>query len=241
MVVRPSPNAPVVAVLLALLGLAMLVKAEADSGQAIEPAAKIREVAEQYVAAQVAPTASVQAQPLDGRLRLPACPQPLEPSSSNPATRGGWNILVTCRDRDTAIWSIFVPVRVADLRPVVVATRSVPPGQPITADMLKLEPRDLATLPSGHIAGLDSVIGQTLRRPLGPGAALTPDALAVHKMIKRGALVTLVGRSGTLEVRTQGKALADGGGGERIAVENLSSKRVVQGTVRDGDTVDVGL
>lgn len=241
MIIRSSPNGPLVAAVLALVALCWINVARADVAPAIEAAERIRSVAERYVAGQVAPTAQVSAQALDNRLRLPACPQSLDARAANPALRGAWSILVSCRDGEAALWSIFVTVKVADLRPVLVATRSIPPGQPITADMLRTENRDLASLPSGHIDRLDAVIGRSLRRPLAPGAPLTPDALAMAKLVKRGMMVMLVGRSGGLEVRTQGKALADGGDGDRIAVENLSSRRVVQGVIRDGGTVGVSL
>lgn len=237
--VRSSPNAPVVAAVLALVGLLLMSSARAD-GQ-IEAASRIREVAERYVAAQVIPTATVTAEPLDNRLRLPVCGSPLDASAANAATRSGWSVLVSCRENGSSLWAVFVPVKVADLRPVVVMNRSIAPGQPITADALRIESRDIASLSMGYVSSTNEAIGRSLRRPVAPGAALTPDALAVTKLIRRGALITLVGKSGGLEVRAQGKAMADGGNGERISVENLSSRRVVQGVVRDGDTVEVGI
>lgn len=239
MLVRSSPNAPVVAVALALVGLLLMSQVRADGP--IEAASRIREVAERHVATQVPPTAKVAAESLDNRLRLPACSAPLETGTAGAAARGAWNVLVSCRENGAALWSVFVPVKVADLRPVVVMTRSLPPGHPITADALRIEHRDVATLSAGYLASADDAIGRSLRRPVAPGAALTPDALAVAKLVRRGALIMLVGRSGSLEVRAQGKAMSDGGSGERIPVENLSSRRVVQGVVRDGDTVEVGL
>jgi flagella basal body P-ring formation protein FlgA len=53
--------------------------------------------------------------------------------------------------------------------------------------------------------------------------------------------VTLVGRNGSFEVRAQGKALADAGAGERVRVENLSSRRVVEGQVRADGSVLVAV
>ena len=239
MISRTSSLAPVIALLAAFVGMALMSVARADAG--IESASRIREAAERYVAAQVLPTATVTAEALDNRLRLPACASPLDASAANPAARGAWSILISCRDNGASLWAVFVPVKVADLRPVVVMTRSLAPGQPITADALRVENRDVATLSMGYVSTIDEAVGRSLRRPVAPGAALTPDALAVTKLIKRGDLITLIGRSGSLEVRAQGKALADGGNGERISVENLSSRRVVQGVIRDGDTVDVGI
>lgn len=236
---RVTPKTSVIALLVALAGLLLMSSARAGGG--IESASRIREAAERYVTAQVLPTATVTAEGLDNRLRLPACAQPLDTSAANPAARGAWSILVSCRDNGAALWAVFVPVKVADLRSVVVMSRSVAPGQPISADLLRLEQRDVATLSMGYLSSIEEAVGRSLRRPVAPGAALTPDALAVTRLIKRGDLITLVGRSGGLEVRAQGKALADGGGGERIPVENQSSRRVVQGVVRSGDTVDVGI
>lgn len=237
---RASSKAFFIALLAAGLGLALNVAAAAaETG--IEAISRIREAAERHVAAQVLPSATVSAEALDNRLRLPACSGPLEASSANPAARGAWSILVSCRDQGTQLWAVFVPVKVADLRPVVVLAGSVAPGQPIAAELLRIEKRDVATLSAGYLSSVDEAVGRSLRRPVAPGAALTPDALAVVRLIRRGDLVTLVGRSGGLEVRAQGKALADGGSGERIAVENPSSRRVVQGVVRDGSTVDVGI
>ena len=49
--------------------------------------------------------------------------------------------------------------------------------------------------------------------------------------LRRGDNVALVSRRGGVEVRVAGKALADAGENERVTVENLSSRRVVQGIV----------
>lgn len=239
MISKPSPNARIFAATLALL-LLCSTRVRADDG-AVESLDRLRAAAVSFVAAQSPATAKVEATTLDNRLRLPRCGQPLESAAASPANRGAWNIVVTCRENSTPLWQVFVPVKVLDLQAVVVMVRSVAPGQPLTADALRIESRDVATLGYGYFSDVQKAVGQTLRRPVAPGAVLSPDAVAAQKLIKRGALVTLVGRSGTLEVRAQGKALGDGGDGERISVENLSSRKVVQGVVKDGGTVEVGL
>ena len=48
--------------------------------------------------------------------------------------------------------------------------------------------------------------------------------------------MALVSRRGGVEVRMNGKALGDAGENQRVRVENLSSRRVVQGIVAaDGE------
>jgi flagellar basal body P-ring formation protein FlgA len=214
-----------------------------DENRDWESAQRIRDTATRFVEKQSASTARVEASPLDSRLRLPACPRPLAASAANAGTQGSWSVSVSCSAgaNSTPLWSIYVPVKVVDLRPVVVLNRPLAPGQVITADAVKLEPRDIAGLSLGYLDDIKLAIGQVLRRPLSQGATLTPDTVGPQKLISRGALVTIIGRSGTLEVRAQGKALGDGGSGERISVENISSHRVVDAIVRDGGSVEVGL
>jgi len=225
----------------AMLGLATA------QARAVEPewesTTTIREVAEQLVTGQSPPSARVLAAQLDPRLRLPRCPESLVASVPNPAAQGNWNVAVRCTSSPpgTSLWSIFVPVRVSDLRPVVVLLRALAPGQVVTSDAVALMPRDITTLTFGYLSDPSQAVGQRLRRPLVSGATLSPDALAAPTIIRRGMLVTLVGRIGGLEVRAQGKAMADGGHGDRIAVENSASHRMVEGVIADDNLVDVGL
>ena len=230
-------------ILLLCAGFAALGATEAQDAAGAESIERIRSTAASFVAAQSPASARVEAGALDTRLRLPSCPQPLKASAPNGSNRGNWSVAVLCELGAGAgpLWSIYVPVRVADIRPVLVLARPLAPGQPVTADAVALEPRDLASLSYGYLVDPAQAIGQKLRRPLAPGAVLSPDALAAPTLIKRGAVITIIGRSGSLEVRASGKALADGGGGERISVENLSSHRVVDAVVRDGGNVEVGL
>lgn len=213
------------------------------AGDAEVTVARLRETALQYVGARIAPTARAEAAALDPRLRLPACATPLAASGTAPTAGSAWSVAVSCESAagTPPRWSIYVPVRVTDLRPVVVLTRAVSAGQPIPADALSLQSRDIAGLGYGWITDPAQASGQTLRRPLATGSVLTPDTLAAPVRIKRGALVTLVGMAGGLEIRAQGKALTDAGIGDRINVENTGSHRVVDGVVRDSGTVEVGL
>ncbi|WP_313461818.1 flagellar basal body P-ring formation chaperone FlgA, partial [Stenotrophomonas sp.] len=69
------------------------------------------------------------------------------------------------------------------------------------------------------------------RRTLAAGSLLSANDLVAQRLIRRGDSVSLVSRRGGVEVRVAGKALADAGENERVSVENLSSRKIVQGTV----------
>ena len=80
-----------------------------------------------------------------------------------------------------------------------------------------------------------------LRRPAAAGSVLTPELVEAPRLVRRGELVTVTARTGGIEIRTQGKAMRDGVQGERIPVENASSRRVVEGQVTGRGQVEVTL
>lgn len=138
-------------------------------------------------------------------------------------------------------WTVYVRVKVSDLRPVLTLARSAQRGEALDEALLVIQERDVASLPFGYFCSPADLAGLQLRRPAAAGSVLTPDLVEAPRLIRRGDLVNLVGRSGAVEVRSQGKALRDGGRGERIPVENSSSRRVVEGRVTAGGEVEIAL
>lgn len=110
-------------------------------------------------------------------------------------------------------------------------TRAVRCGDSIEAGLLRAETRDVAQLPFGYLTDAKALAEAKFSRPLAAGQPLSPADVAPLRCVRRGDLVTLVGRAASIEVRAVGKALADGVKGSRIRVENSHSRRVVEGTV----------
>jgi flagella basal body P-ring formation protein FlgA len=207
--------------------------------QDFESAEHIGAVAQAYVASQAG--AGVQTFPpkLDPRLRLPACGQALQASASAANARSAWSVAVHCGAPEP--WTLYVSIRVADRRSVVVLKRALAPGMPVKADDLALEERDVTSLPYGYVERTADVIGKTLRRPVMVGTPVAPDAVAAPVTVHRGQDVTLISRAGGFEVRAGGRALADAANGERVRAENQDSHRIVEGVVLDGATIEIGM
>lgn len=209
----------------------------AVSAQAIESPQRIEAVAIAAVAARLPLTAKVSGGSLDPRLRLDACADP--PVAEPPAVRNA-NATVTVRCSAPA-WTVYVPVRISDLRPVLVLARAAARGEVLSASLLSVQERDVAQLPFGYFEDVEAVSGHELRRPLAAGAVLTPNDAQPPRLVRRGEAVTVIGRSGGIEIRAAGTAIGDGARGERIRVRNDSSKRVVEGTVTAPGTVEIRL
>lgn len=207
--------------LMFLLALPMTVALAATG---FEPVESIRAAALQAV-----PGGQAEAS-LDPALRMPACGQALE---ARQATAG--TVEVSCPQG----WRLFVPVKVRRSQPVVVLVRGVAAGEAIPADAVATEARDTSRIAGAALADVSQAAGQVARRTLPAGTVLSAGDLAAPRLVRRGDLVALVSRRGGVEVRVSGRALGDAGENERVAVENLSTRRVLQGRVGPGGDVVV--
>ena len=114
---------------------------------------------------------------------------------------------------------------------VLLLNRGIGTGETLTAADITTAQRDAARIAGAVLSDPNAAIGRIARRPLQAGALLSNNDLVVQRLIKRGDNVALVSRRGSVEVRIAGRAMGDAGENERVSVENLSSRRIVQGTV----------
>jgi flagella basal body P-ring formation protein FlgA len=106
----------------------------------------------------------------------------------------------------------------------------------VTEDAMTRETRDASRIVGATLSDPAEAVGQVARRTLTAGSVLLAGDLLTPRLVRRGDNVALVSRRGGVEVRMNGKALGDAGENQRVRVENLSSRRVVQGIVAaDGE------
>jgi flagella basal body P-ring formation protein FlgA len=203
---------------------------------------RIRAAAEAAVRARAAAIGRVhvQADALDPRLRLPECPVPL---SAAPAGDGALRaqLPVSVRCSGARPWSLYLVVRIESEVPVLVARRALPRDATPRREDFALETRRIAGVATQFVGDAGALAGRRLRRPLGAGEALAADALTVAPVVRRGEQVTLLARSGAMEIRVAAIALSDGRPEERIRVQNAASQRVIEGVVRSAGLVEVPL
>lgn len=201
-----------------------------------QPLDSVHTAAAEYVMRHSGPGTTVGVAPLDARLRLPACSAALTAAATT-ATPTAVNVAVRCAAPD---WTVHVPVRLTLRQPMVVLKKGVARGEPLSAADLGVEVREVGNA-QGYFSDVSQVAGKILKRPLAAGSIVQPDLLGSPLLVRRGELVTLLGRSGAMEIRTQGKALGDGGAGQAIQVQNTASGRVIGAVVREAGVVEVRL
>lgn len=201
----------------------------------------ITETVKEYLVAEATAydeAAEIEVGRLDSRLRMARCQQPLDAFLPTGSRRLG-KITVGVRCEGHKPWTVYVNASIKLMREVVVLAAPVSRNHRITARDLRMEKRDLAKLRSGYLTDPQEALGLQARSPLRAGYVLSHRVLAPPRLVRRGQTVTLLARSGGIEVRSAGKALADGTAGELITVKNLRSSRIVEGIVTEPGVVRV--
>lgn len=165
-------------------------------------------------------------------LRFPQCTQPLQAVAT-----GAQTAQVRCPDAPG--WKLYVPVRVRREADVVVLRGAVRPGQPITADQVVVQRRDLGAATTPAFTDPAQVVGLTPSKAMAAGATLTSSDLMQGPPLRRGDPVVLLTRVGGVEVRMAGRALGPAGPGGIVSAENVDSRRVVRGRMSAPGVIEI--
>ncbi|MBW3539801.1 MAG: flagellar basal body P-ring formation chaperone FlgA [Planctomycetes bacterium] len=143
--------------------------------------------------------------------------------------------------------AVFLDVKY--MQSVVLAQRPITRGQPITAEDVYLDRRDVRQLAS-YYTRLQDVVGQTAGQSIRPLEVVRrnhigdPTGLGIGGpvLVHRGDRVQLLATvGGLMTVIVVGEALEDGRLGETIRVRNVESKRTVLAKVLNRHQVEVPL
>lgn len=211
-----------------------------------QPLDNIRSGSEHFLRTQLGVSADdqaiqIKAGTLDHRLRLAKCATPLQHSiPQGQRLQGRVAVSVKCIDHQNR-WSIFVPVTITQFADVVVTTEAVSRGELLRASQLKLERRPLNLLQHGYLRSIKQAVGQRIKTTLARGQIVSPGQINRPYDIKQGQNVNILAKSTHFSVRIKGKALANGRIGDKIRVKNVSSNKIVEGTVTYNGYVEIGL
>ncbi|SDD58916.1 MULTISPECIES: flagellar basal body P-ring formation chaperone FlgA [Kordiimonas] len=118
-----------------------------------------------------------------------------------------------------------------EVRMVPMLTRLIAPGEVITAKDVTWSQYPSKRLNRNSVLDQQSLVGQTVRRPLQPGQPLRVNDIMAPVVVEKGSLVTMTIQSGALTLSASGRALQDGGDGDMIRVMNIKSKQSVEAQV----------
>jgi len=141
------------------------------------------------------------------------------------------------KGKNQRLW--YVPVKLRWWAEAVIAKNDLPARTLLTRGELTQKRINIA----GHLGSwwknADGVIGTRLTRPLKAGQAIFSSYVKRPKLLKRGDHVTMIVSFGELKVEATGKMLKSAGLGDRVRVENIKSRKILQAIVVDAGTVHV--
>ena len=168
---------------------------------------------------------------LDRRLKLKICPHSLDMRTQDTKGLGGnISVLVSCTDALNS-WAVHIPAQVYVYRQIPVAKHNLLRGKTLTSTDITLETINISLIRQELIDSQAAAIGLEVRRNISQGAPLIKSSIQQPMAIKRGEIVTIAAKAGTISVNTTGSALNDGRLGQKIRVRNSQSNRVITGRV----------
>lgn len=173
---------------------------------------------------------------IDPRLQLPRCDK-LEMFMPSGGRLWG-NSTVGIRCDHPSPWSIYVPVNVRVIAEVIVSSRQLAPGTPISAADLAKQPADLTQLPNSVMTMPEQAIGKTVTSSVPSGYILRIDMLRSPHIILQGQAVKLVTKGKNFTVSAEGKALGNAAYGQTISVRTPSGQ-VITGIAKQEGIVEI--
>lgn len=175
---------------------------------------------------------------LDSRLRLSRCPLPLTTTLAPGSTFAG-KTTVHIRCNSTSPWTVYISAQIKLYGKVIQTTGPLTKGHVLRNDDLIAAEEDLSQIKYGYFISKDKLIGKQLKRRLPQNKVIKANYVKSQTLVKRGELVSIVAENTGYSVKMTGTAMGSGAKGERIQVKNNSSKRIVEGIVKEAGVVSI--
>lgn len=156
-----------------------------------------------------------------------------------PTTRfiGSTSVKVTVLVNGEPCKTFPVRVRIDVARGVLVAARTIQQHEAILPSDLRVEVRDLASVPNDVALEPAQVVGMRASHTIQAGRPVALSAVEPQPVVRKGNPVTIQALLGGVAVTSPGEALEDGCEGARIRVRNKASGAIIKAKVIDADTV----
>lgn len=176
--------------------------------------------------------------PLDSRLNLPQCAEPLEAFTTTGLIKAGRTTIgVRCNVEKK--WSIFTSAIIKTYQMVAVLAQPIQRGEIITRQHLAIEKREVSNLRGDFVTQIEQAEHKQVTRQLNAGTILSLSNLVEPKLIKRGDKVVISTTKSEFSIRMSGIAMMDGTKGQLIQVKNQNSGRIISATVVEPGLVSV--
>lgn len=173
---------------------------------------------------------------IDPRITIKPCSEPLQANIPENYRTRNVNVKIFCSGSNP--WYIYLPVKVSTEIPVLVAKTKIAKGTVLDQDNVAVIWKLLHQTRGEVIDDASSVYGAKSKRSLIQGAVITKKMFCV---VCKGDTVTIMAKSDSLMIKTQGIAQTSGVVGQQIRVKNKRSGRSITARVNTINQVAINL
>lgn len=167
---------------------------------------------------------------IDESIQFKTCQNKLTFSLANHDEIGQRTLVKVCCN-DPHPWKLLVPANIQVIENVVITNKPLPKGKVITSSDLSMQNVNILKLYNGYYSNPQSIAGKILKSSARAGTIITSQLIANPKIISRGEIINISYKSKLFDIKAKGKALNDGAINEIISVQNLRSKKIIDGKI----------
>lgn len=175
---------------------------------------------------------------LDSRLKLTQCPLPLT-STLAPGSEFAGKTTVHLRCNSDSPWTVYISAQINLFGKIIQTTSPLTKGHILKDSDLHAVEEDLSRIKYGYFTSKENLIGKQLKRRLPQNRIIKANYVKAPTLVKRGELVSIIAENTGYSVKMSGTAMKSGARGERIQVKNSSSKRIVEGIIKEAGVVSI--
>ncbi len=199
----------------------------------------VQQTAEQFLKNQTSGlpgSITIQTDPIDQRMMLPACLDPQAFMPNGARLWGRTSVGVKCIAPSP--WTIYVRANVQVISDYLIAAVPLAQGQTISASDISRVRGDMSTLPAGVITEESQVIGRVAGMSLRAGTPLRMDTIRNQRVVQQGQSVRVVSTGPGFQISTEARALSNANEGQ-MAQARTAAGQVVSGIAKAGGILEI--
>jgi len=149
--------------------------------------------------------------------------------------------LIAEQQKNGQLYRWYVPVRIHWWTHALTARSDIPARTRLDTSRLSLKRIDIAGLNGNTWKNPAALNGTRTTRPLRAGQVILSSYITRPPLLKRGDQITLITHIGGVRVTATGKVLKNAASGDRVRVQNLRSKEILQATIIDAHSARIEL
>jgi len=198
----------------------------------------LENLAKDYVIKNIAQpeegTLKVQVTPIDPRIKITTCNQPLKLNIPENHNSRNINVKISCLGNTP--WQIYIPTKITLTTAVVITKQYIAKGSQLTPENIEVVYKDVSKIRGEYYRKLNKVVGNKALKSLSKGRTISPNNIC---LVCKGESVTINASRLSFTIKTAGKALTHGTMGALIKVKNSRSGRIISARINGENQVEI--